>query len=106
MTFFDIVHYTLVGFGVCFTILLIILAFQGLTKIILLAYGNKEPSTEVHTHTHSEEHHVHHVHHAQYEDEVVPPVQAARTIRRPGEEYQRIVQTIEPSRAITRVRRS
>lgn len=62
-TWFDIVHYTLVGFGVCFTILLLILAWQGVVKLILMAYGNREQSTTTVHHTHTEEHHVHHLHH-------------------------------------------
>ncbi len=39
MTWFDLVHYTLVCFGVCFAMLLIMLACQGITKLIVQVIG-------------------------------------------------------------------
>ncbi|TXN17245.1 hypothetical protein FV219_00735 [Methylobacterium sp. WL122] len=59
MTWFDLVHYSLVGFGVLFVLLLFMLAWQKIVELIVLLHSKKTAGT-VH-HLHSEEHHVHHV---------------------------------------------
>lgn len=64
MTWFDLVHYTLVGFGVCFILVCIIALFQWISGLMIAANGNKEPqSSAVYQTQRTEEHHVHHVHH-------------------------------------------
>jgi hypothetical protein len=108
MTWFDLVHYTLVGFGVCFALLLIMLACQGITKLIVQAYGNRNSTEAHHTHT-SEEHHIHHtrnIHHYEYDDEIVARPKTVRASKVPPIEYQRIEQTVAKPQMITRDRRS
>lgn len=107
MTWFDLVHYTLVGFGVCFVMLLIMLACQGITKLIVQAYGNRHSTEAHHTHT-SEEHHIHHtrnIHHYEYEDEIVARPKSVRASKVPPVEYQRVKQSYETPRMISRVKR-
>lgn len=108
MTWFDLFHYTLVGFGVCFVLLLIMVACQGITKLIVQAYGNRHSTETHHSHT-SEEHHIHHIrniHHYEYEDEIVARPKTVRVSKVPPVEYQRIEQTIAKPQMITRDRRS
>jgi len=107
-TWFDIVHYTLVGFGVCFVLLLIMIACQGIAKLIVQAHGNKQPTETHHTHS-TEERHIHHtrnVHHYEYEEEVVAHPKTIRSSKAPPIEYQRLDQSFEKPRMISRVRRS
>lgn len=68
MSWFDLVHYSLVGFGVLFVLLMLMLAWQKAVEVIVLLHTKKTADT-VH-HVHSEEHHVHHVHRVvEYDDD-------------------------------------